>query len=403
MKRREMEFLLCCARTQLDPQAVERIHSLARRDTDWDYLVRTAIRHRVIPLLYRSLKKGCPQAVPDGTLEQLRRYFLVNAGRNLFLSDRLLKILSLLKDRGIFAIPFKGPVLAEYVYGDVALRQFADLDILVHKRDVLKARKLLISDGYRSEFELNTEQDKAYVRTEYYSKLITDDGRVIVDLHWEMTGRNSCLPFDLEHVKGRLEPGTLAGKEVLHLSPEDLLLYLCLHGSKDCWPNLESICSVAELIRSCPAMDWPRVAHLASRMRCERILFLGLFLAGDLLGAPLPGEILKRMESDRKIPRLAMKVYKNLFDESHETSANGINPRFSLFHMEVRDRLSAKIRYGLYLAISPTVEDWRRLPLPASLSFLHYAFRPIRLAVGLGLALLRRYLPRSCLPRLPRR
>ncbi|GAG91885.1 unnamed protein product, partial [marine sediment metagenome] len=84
-----------------------------------------------MPLLYQSLKKTCPEAVPDDTLEQLRAYFLTNAKRNLFLTGKLLRLLELLKDNGILAVPFKGPVLAESVYGDLSLRQFADLDILV--------------------------------------------------------------------------------------------------------------------------------------------------------------------------------------------------------------------------------------------------------------------------------
>ena len=98
------------------------------------------------------------------------------------------------------------------------------------------------------------------------------------------------------------------------------------------------------------------------------------------------------MEADPKIKKLAAKVYDNLFHESDELSENGVSSRFSYFHVEVRDRLSEKVRYGLRLVTSPTVEDWRLFPLPGYLSFLHYLLRPMRLAVGLGFALLRRHL-----------
>ena len=34
-ERREVELLLCCARTQLGPEVADRIRSLAGRDIDW--------------------------------------------------------------------------------------------------------------------------------------------------------------------------------------------------------------------------------------------------------------------------------------------------------------------------------------------------------------------------------
>jgi hypothetical protein len=90
--------------------------------------------------LYQSLNTTCPEAVPKANLAQLRNYFHANAQRNLFLTQELLKLLTLFKTNGISAIPYKGPVLAVAVYGNLALRQFGDLDILVHKRDVLRAK-----------------------------------------------------------------------------------------------------------------------------------------------------------------------------------------------------------------------------------------------------------------------
>ncbi len=215
-----------------------------------------------------------------------------------------------------------------------------------------------MSRGYIPGINLSSAQYEAYIKTEYYFAVTSDDRRVTVDLHWEMSGRNSFFPFDLDFVKNRLEPATLLNKNILVLSAEDLLLYLCLHGAKDSWVRMESICSVAELSHGRPAPDWMRITRLANRMRCERMLFLGLFLAHDLFGAGLPKKVHKRIESDSAIPELAEKVLKNLFQEPARSTKNGIGPRFSMFHMQVRSRPSEKVRYALYLAIRPTVEEW---------------------------------------------
>ena len=50
---------------------------------------------------------------------------------NLYLTQEMLKLLSAFRKKGIPAIPYKGPVLAQAVYGNVGLRQFGDLDITV--------------------------------------------------------------------------------------------------------------------------------------------------------------------------------------------------------------------------------------------------------------------------------
>jgi len=391
-RRREIELLICCARTRLDPKVIERIHSLAKNGIDWEYLMQAAARHRLMPLLCRSLEKTCAQAVPGEIMDRLQADFRFNTRRNLAFSGKLLKLLKHLKERNIPAIPFKGPALAEYVYGDLSLRQFNDLDILVRKRDAFSARNLLISRGYRPEIQLNDSQYKVFVKLKNSAPFISNDGKIAVDLHWEMTGRYSLLPFDLESLENRAVHASLAGKQVEQFSPEDLLLYLCHHGALHCWMQLEMICSVAELVGSHAGMDWRRIQNLVTELRCERILFLGLFLAHDLLGAPLPDHILDRVEADPKVQKLAMALYKNLFLKDGESPKNEINPKFSLFHLQVREKFFEKIRYALHLATNPTKEDWRLLSLPAFLSALHYVYRPLRLATGFGEVLLRRYL-----------
>jgi len=125
-KRAEIDLLVACARSRLEADTSDRILSLVQKEIDWDYLLREASRHRVMPLLYRNLKKTCPETVPSTYLEQLRDSFLANAARNVFLTHKLFEILNLFKENNTTALPFKGPVLAESVFGDISLRRFLD-------------------------------------------------------------------------------------------------------------------------------------------------------------------------------------------------------------------------------------------------------------------------------------
>jgi hypothetical protein len=376
-QRPEDELLLCCARTSIDAARAARIKALLGQGIDWDYLIRTALRHGLMPLLYRNLKNTCPEAVPQARLDQLRAHFRYNILRSMSLSGELLKLLRLLEEHSIPAIPYKGPVLAVSVYGDVALRRFGDLDILVHKRDVLRAKDLLISLGYRPELCMNPAQEAAYLRSQCEYDFIHATSNFLVEIHWKILP-SYCFPLDSERLWEHLETVSLLGVEVPSLSAENLLLVLCAHGSKHRWERLELICAVAELLRVHQAMDWEQVIELADSSRSRRTLLIGLLLAHDLLDAALPEKVLQSGQADPTAVSLAAQVRGRLFRD--DSSAPGPLERFQFFRIRTRERLWDRLWYGLHQVTTPGAREWKLLALPSALYFLYYPLRPIRLA-----------------------
>ena len=259
--RCEFQLLLAGARTVLNSIQAERIENLLHRELDWPYLIETAFQHGLAPLLYRNLNGSFRQAVPKRVLGQLQSHFHANTLHNLALTRTLFDLLDKFQARGIPVIPFKGPVLAAAVYGDLSLRQFTDLDVLVHQRDVPRACALLIEEGYNL---LNTNSRPNACRSrsteEYHYTFTHADGPCPVELHWAFTPKHFSWPCDIAGLWERLEPVSLAGKSARTLAPEDLLPILCVHGAKHCWERLEWICGVAELIRVAQARDWKRVS-----------------------------------------------------------------------------------------------------------------------------------------------
>lgn len=394
--RPEAELLLCCARTFMQPEHAERIKALLQEDIDWTYLIQTAHRHGTMPLLYWNLNTTCSEAVPKAILGQFRDYFHTNAQRNLFLTEELLLLLNLFAAHGISAIPFKGPVLAASAYGKLSLRQFCDLDILVHERDVPRALDLLISQRYQPPSQLHVVKEKPYVRFEQFMEsaqhqgsydLARADGKVFIELHWKLTPKHFPFPIDLERSWESLQPISLAGTIILNFVPEEMLLILCMHGTKDGWLQMKWICDVAELIRAHQRLDWERVVEQAGSLGSKRMLFLGLLLASNLLGTALPEEVLQRMQADSATKLLAAHVREQLFCEADEPP--GDTYKYFL-HLRVRERLKDKVHYFFHLMMTPTEKDWEFLPLPASVCSLYYLLRPIRLAGKYGRSLLSR-------------
>ncbi len=391
----EVELLLCCCRTGMNDTCRERIRVLLRQDLDWTYLTQMAHRHRVMPLLYRSLNRVWPEAVPEAVLDQLRSDFSSNSLHNVLLTKELLNLLRLLEAQRITAVPFKGPVLAASVYGDIALRQFGDLDIMVHTRDVLRAKTLLMDRGYRAvlsaegegrEIELSGAREAAHLWFAHAYVFVRADGKGEVDLHWTFTRRYFSFPLDLQDLQERLEPVTLADSVVSHFSPEDLLLILCVHGSKSLWQRLQWICDVAELLAARQhEMDWQQVLARAERLGSVRMLWLGLLLASNLLDTALPEAVQPKAQSDAVAKALAAQLQNRLFADLGQPGDSTVD-KFMIY-LRMRERWRDKMRY---LTLTPNVKDLMFFPLPAPLACLYYGLRPIRLMREYGPSIWRR-------------
>jgi hypothetical protein len=381
--RPEVELILCCVRISEDSARAEHIRALLQEQIDWQYLFRIAHEHRVMPLLFWNLNAACPEAIPEAILSQLQDRFHENNLRNLARTRELLGIVREFGTRGIPVIPYKGPILAAEVYGNLGLREFGDLDVLVHQQDITKAREALVSLGYQPQYRLTAAQEAAFLRYEREYTFSHGDKGSVVELHWEVAPK--AFPFSLNAacLWSRLERVTLAGHTLTTFSPEDLLLILCVHGADHRWRRLAWIRDVAELLRANPEINWGRIVQEATAQGSDRILFVGVYLASDVLGANLPKKFAGRLGTDPAVRRIARLARKQLFIEGPQ----GIFDEDSLFqpfHLWVMKRRRDKIRYCLRKATYPVFRDLALLPLPAPLFPMYHLIRPIRLAGKYG-------------------
>src|SRR5947209_5804084 len=267
--RPENELLLLCARVRVGEDEASRIKGLAAGALDWDYLFRLAQRHAVLPLLHRSISEHARDAAPQTFWQKLRDRFRENATRNLLLACELVRIARLFESAGVPLMAYKGPALAVSAYGDLSLRRFVDLDIVVRARDVMRAGELLRSLGLELSDGLSVSQEKFLLRLQHNIAYTRDAGRFIVELHWGLWSEQFAeLPLS-EDVWERAEKVAFGGGEVRCLSTEDLLLALCVHGTKHMWERLAWVCDVAELSNARAGLDWVSVLRRAQDSHTE--------------------------------------------------------------------------------------------------------------------------------------
>jgi len=369
------ELLLCCARVIANEQVVARMRELAASEIDWEDFFLLARRHSVVPLVYLQLERHAAGLTPPDVLANLKKHYLENAARNTVLTAELCRLIECFAALGIDAIPYKGPVLALFAYGNVALRRFVDLDVIVRKNDVLRAREILLNEGYTPTKSLSLSQQDLLLRTQHNLQFSRDNHRLIVELHWDVAPHLFASSVNTDQLWQDLITLDLNGSQVKAFSAADLLFSLCVHGSRHLWERLGWICDVAELLTR-HTFDWTKLLQRAAAADSERMFLLGLYLAECLLDAPLPDEIKQRCASDPRLESLAGNVIEHLFNGTTHVPAT--SREIFKYNLGVRKTFSSRARYLLYI-LRPTDGDLASHSLPGSLSFAYYLTRPFRL------------------------
>jgi len=375
INRGDHELLLLCARTTSNARLAARLRELASTNINWPYLFLLARRHSIVPLLYLQLDRHAADLVQSEYLNHLKKHYLENVARNTVLAAELCGLITRFADSGIDAIPYKGPVLALFAYGNVALRRFVDLDIIVKKSDVLKARAILLAEGYTPSKSLSLNQQELLLRTQHNMQFSRDNHRLIIELHWEVAPHLFASTVDSDQLWENLTTIDLDGTSVKTLSAADLLFSLCVHGSRHLWERLGWICDIAELLVR-HSFDWPTLLKRAAQADTDRMFLLGLYLANQLLQAPLPVEVKQRCDADPRLASLAGNVVEHLFNGPRHVPAT--SREIFKYNIGVRKTLGARARYILYM-LRPTDGDLGAHSLPESLSFAYYLARPFRL------------------------
>ena len=346
-RSREAAVLLLCVRTGVSREQTLRLSQLVADGIDWQKLIAIATKHRVLPLVHRTLSAACSEAIPEAVRRPLNSRITANSIRNQQLAHETARLCRLAESAGITAVAFKGPPLAIAAYGDGALRQSWDIDLLVAEQDAAAFSELLAQERY--------EPGRAFDRAQDH---VHSDSGIGVDLHWGLTPRFFPVDADVRGLLARRSRITIDGNSVPVPSAEDMLFILCLQVAKDCWERrqhleyLAKAVDIAEFLRASPAIDWPLVHAAAEREGWLRILHFGLALASDLLGASLPPRVQERVAADPTARRLATAVCRRLFQPEDQVVFKLAAAPFTLDHR------SRQLRF--YLAMRERPIDWVR-------------------------------------------
>ena len=337
----------------------------------WEEVIKLALAHRVIPMLYLKTKN----LIPSPHKEQLYKNFLANATRNTLLTEELVQVLSLLAENEIDAVPFKGPALALQAYGDLAKRQFDDLDLLLPQDHILKAVKLLTANGYILNLELSDSMARAYLRSRQDWVLCSGTSDINLDIKPSIVSQAFQSDRAFNNILKRRVKVNYEGRSMDCLAPVDNLEAICLHGMHHLWWRLSWILDIAALAEKLDEKDWEEAVSATRKRGTLRVVLVGLNMAKELMGTSLPGKVENCISSDPMIRRLTAEASKAVYAYPEHP----IESSRWAFWVKSMATMGRRMRLVTHQMLVPSRIELNSVTLPDGLYFLYYIIRPIRL------------------------
>lgn len=311
-------LLLDCLRHTPPKQLRQRLHHLT--PIQWEQLIALADKHQVTALLYHRLKGIDSELVPPAIWQILQKSYYRNVFRSIQLYRELQEITTALQAHQIPTLILKGAHLGAAVYDSIALRSMLDIDLLVPQHQVERAVEQIKALGYEPSTPwLSLDAYLAYQH--HVPPFIRPKAVAALELHWRITLPNRAHSIPMDELWQRSITVSVNGSSVQGFCPEDLLLHVCMHATYHHWfqQGVRFLCDITEIVhRYGGQLDWEAVIERAAAWEWQRGVYLALVAAQQLLGAPIPADVLEKLNRDEHIVFQAEELYSLLFPEHPE-------------------------------------------------------------------------------------
>ena len=359
-----------------DTQSVlgDRAMDIVQNSPDWQAIVDRSMWHHVGPQLYRWLEANALSHVPASVFGALKIFYEQNRTGMHRAIEELLVISRALAGVGVPLLAYKGPVLARQLYGSLACRTSCDIDFLVAESDIDRALECLATLDYRRSTYLRPAQENASRRYYGQYQIVRGDGAFTIEMHWALTPGVLAVHLDYARLWRRSVNVAIDGNGVKTFAPEDQILVMSVHGSKEHWHRLKWINDVAHFVRAYPSIDWQSIHAHAKEDGIARILLLGVLIANRTLGAPLPDVLREAIAADSKVLRLSDHVLSTLCVECQPASPIS---RVNSFRLGMRERFRDRLMYVVMTTLLPRDIHFKMIRLPNALGWLYVPLRCI--------------------------
>lgn len=375
----ENKLLLLSAQTSPSEADLFQIKRLLMLPLDWEWVLNTALRLRIAPFLYTSLKgMEKEKLTPQKILKSLKIAYDRAVAKNMLLYAELRRILDRFKENGVDVVVLKGAALAETVYANTSLRTFGDLDLLVTKDNLQSVDRAMCGLDYKSICVENKSQQ--WFRTNHFhlAPYVNSRKSTAVDVHWHVTNMNNRI--DIEEWWRRAKNVKIVGRDVLILSPEHTLIHLALHLLHHNFvrSRFRDLCDISETLKHYKnRIDWMKLREEVNGYEIKKLVYSIFYLVKQINSSQcgLPEWLNPR---DVPIDSKLVSLMENQLLTGGENSSSVLGPLARLLAV---DKPYDKIRIIFNTVIPPReTMSWRySVSQSSSALYLYYFLRPLNL------------------------
>ena len=297
---RNYENLITCIsmRGQLDLEEVRKLNvAFSHLDDQKEFAVKLN-KSELLSICHENLKSYFDHSTLAYSLEKYRD---TEIKISLMFSELSLLGSHFLK-KGLKVVALKNGGLAQYFLDDLGSHPMGDIDLMISKNDFLEAHDEIISAGFKLEFRSKYEENDISVAFKNggaeYSKKIDNGDLMWLELSWRsVSGRwiNQNKEPKADDLLSRVIPAPISG--IYLLSPEDNLLQVAIHTAKHTYFRAPGIRLHLDVHRVCKLfeIDWQLFLQAVESSGTKTAVFFSLITAKNMLGTPIPDEIIEKI------------------------------------------------------------------------------------------------------------
>lgn len=343
----EQRILLLAARLHLSDAEQAELKDLIAEIKDWNEMVRWAVARQAGPFLFKKLSAE-PGSVPELALQAFKQSWLKTLSRSMVLIAHFQEVMNAFNAEGIAVISMKGIYLSEWLYTEVGLRQFSDIDLLVKPEDGERALAVMRSIGYRQAKSELPEDIQVKLLPAHYPAMIKQG--VSVEIHTRLHSSVTDYEIDISSLWAASQPHELHGVATRVFCREHLLLTLIQHLDKHLRSGQFQFSGFYDIVNlldiKCRDMDIDLLLSEAKAWKMEALLMDYCVLTEKYFGVGLPGLKAVAGTSYRELERLFLRglALKKM------TPVTAVNNLKTILFFDTR---SQKLRYVLQM-VFPT-------------------------------------------------
>lgn len=396
----EDRFILLCSRTQMDEDQIQLAQKIAQDKLDWDYIFQKAQENGVAPLIYQNLRK-INDLIPSEIIENFKMAYIISCFENERLYEDLREILKTFNNEKIPVFVYKGAVLGEIVYRDIAFRSMFDIDLLVRIEDWLRIKDILSRLNFIPlpfpEYFVPDKEVSSATPIDYH---IPYGNKKNTRLEFKFHLFWLDFPkFETKRIWENAKIAKIAEADVYIPPPEDQILLHCISLLRHNYRGLIWFCDISELIRHYEEeINWKKLIKKSQRKSVSLCLYYGLLFTTKLLNTKIPQNILNELRPNYFRCKLFESFYDiaNIFKLKKDTQKFRFTRELELLLLD-KVRFSPKviqeiISYFLKLIFPPVKFMTYRYSIPQNFPKIYlYYFKRLNKFFYLGLNRIFRY------------